>query len=138
MGQKGEAVSVAFNEETRKLLDGRNFATVATLNRDGGPQTSVVWVARDGDAVLFSTTAGRQNARNLTRDPRVSLTVYDIENPYHSVDIRGTAELIEDREKSFPRKLSQKYLGEDPPAESDDVLRLIVRVTPQRISGFSV
>lgn len=131
-------MSVAFNEETRKLLDGRNFATVATLNRDGGPQTSVVWIARDGDTVLFSTTAGRQKARNLTRDPRVSLTVYDTENPYHSVDIRGTVELIEDREKSLPRRLSRKYLGEDPPAESDDVLRLVVRVTPQRISGFSV
>ncbi|MCF3103102.1 PPOX class F420-dependent oxidoreductase [Streptomyces roseoverticillatus] len=130
-------MSVVFNEETRKLLDGRNFATVATLNRDGGPQTSVVWIARDGDTVLFSTTAGRQKARNLTRDPRVSLTVYDTENPYHSVDIRGTVELIEDREKSLPRKLSHKYLGEDPPAESDDVLRLVVRVTPQKISGFS-
>ncbi|MFF7725214.1 PPOX class F420-dependent oxidoreductase [Streptomyces sp. NPDC008001] len=131
-------MSVAFNEETRRLLDGRNFATVATLNRDGGPQTSVVWIARDGDAVLFSTTAGRQKARNLTRDPRVSLTVYDTGNPYHSVDIRGTAELIEDPEKSLPRELSQKYLGEEPPAEPDDVLRLIVRVTPQRVSGFSV
>ncbi|WP_443056719.1 pyridoxamine 5'-phosphate oxidase family protein [Streptomyces sp. NBC_00667] len=46
---------------------GRNFATVATLNRDGGPQTSVVWIARDGDTVLFSTTAGRQKARNRNR-----------------------------------------------------------------------
>ncbi|WP_424886908.1 PPOX class F420-dependent oxidoreductase [Streptomyces sp. XH2] len=129
-------MSVVFNEGTRKLLDGANFATVATLNQDGGPQTSVVWIARDGDAVLFSTTAGRQKARNLARDPRISLTVYDTENPYHSVDIRGTAELIEDPDKSLPRELSQKYLGEDPPAESDDVLRLIVRVTAQRVSGF--
>lgn len=107
-------MSATFNEGTRTLLDGRNFATVATLNRDGGPQTSVVWIARDGDTVLFSTTAGRQKARNLARDPRVSLTVFDTENPYQSVDIRGTAELIEDREKSLPRTLSQKYLGENP------------------------
>ncbi|MFI1104356.1 PPOX class F420-dependent oxidoreductase [Streptomyces melanogenes] len=129
---------VTFNEETRKLLDGRNFATVATLNRDGGPQTSVVWITRDGNAVLFSTTAGRQKARNLTRDPRISLTVFDTANPYQSIDIRGTAELIEDREKSLPRELSHKYLGEDPPAESEEVLRLIVRVTPQKVTGFSV
>jgi PPOX class probable F420-dependent enzyme len=127
-----------FDEETRKLLDGRNFATVATLNRDGGPQTSVVWIVRDGDAVLFSTTAGRKKARNLARDLRVSLTVFDAENPYHSVDIRGTVELIEDREKSLPRKLSQKYLGEDPPPEPKEVLRLIVRVTPQKVTGLSV
>lgn len=130
-------MAIGFDDATRKLLDGRNFATVATLNRDGGPQTSVVWVVRDGDAVLFSTTAGRRKARNLARDPRVSLTVFDLENPYHSVDIRGVVELLEDPEKSLPRKLSQKYLGEDPPPEPEDVLRLIVRVTPQQVTGFS-
>ncbi|MFJ4779140.1 hypothetical protein [Streptomyces sp. NPDC088762] len=54
------------------------------------------------------------------------------------MDIRGTVELIEDPEKSLPRELSQKYLGEDPPPEPDEVLRLVVRVTPQKISGFSV
>ncbi|PSJ28578.1 PPOX class F420-dependent oxidoreductase [Streptosporangium nondiastaticum] len=128
---------VEFSDETRKLLDGKNFATVATLNRDGGPQTSVVWIARDGDTVLFSTTAGRLKARNLARDPRVSLTVYDTDNPYHSVDISGTAELVEDPEKSLPRRLSQKYLGEDPPVESDEVVRLIVRIAPQKVTGFS-
>ncbi|MEU6729427.1 PPOX class F420-dependent oxidoreductase [Nonomuraea wenchangensis] len=129
-------MSVAFNEETRKLLEGRNFATVATLGPDGAPQTSVVWIERDGDTVLFSTTAGRQKAKNLARDPRISLTVYDTENPYRSVDIRGTAELIEDREKSLPRRLSQKYLGEDPPPEPEEMLRLIVRVAPRKITGF--
>ncbi|MEU3459508.1 PPOX class F420-dependent oxidoreductase [Streptomyces sp. NPDC006733] len=134
---KGEMVSVVFDEETRKLLDGKNFATVATLNRDGGPQTSVVWIARDGDTVLFSTTAGRQKGRNLARDPRISLTVFDTENPYHAVDIRGTVELIEDREKALPRELAHKYLDEEPPPESEDVLRLIVRVTPQKITSFS-
>ncbi|MFF1957706.1 PPOX class F420-dependent oxidoreductase [Streptomyces sp. NPDC058220] len=131
-------MSQVFNEETRKLLDGRNFATVATLNRDGGPQTSVVWIVREGDTVLFSTTAERQKARNLARDPRVSLTVFDTANPYRSVDIRGTVELLDDPEKSLPRELSQKYLGEDPPAEPEEVLRLIVRVTPQKVTGFSV
>ncbi|MFD5113469.1 PPOX class F420-dependent oxidoreductase [Streptomyces sp. NPDC058391] len=131
-------MSQVFNEETRKLLDGRNFATVATLNRDGGPQTSVVWIAREGDTVLFSTTAERQKARNLARDPRVSLTVFDTANPYRSVDIRGTVELLDDPEKSLPRELSRKYLGEDPPAEPEEVLRLIVRVTPQKVTGFSV
>ncbi|MGI5175217.1 PPOX class F420-dependent oxidoreductase [Dactylosporangium sp. CA-152071] len=92
---------MAFDEETSKLLDGTKFATVATLNQNGGPQTSVVWIARDGDAVLFSTTAGRQKARNLARDPRVSLTVFDTENPYQSVDIRVTVELIKDRRSRY-------------------------------------
>jgi hypothetical protein len=68
-------VPVKFNEETRRLLDGRNVATVATLNPDGGPQTTVVWIVRDGDFVLFSTTAGRQKVAagadvgDVRRDP---------------------------------------------------------------------
>jgi pyridoxine/pyridoxamine 5'-phosphate oxidase len=63
-------VAVVFDEATRRLLDDRNFATVATLNPDGGPQTSVVWILREGDTVVFSATAARQKARNLARDAR--------------------------------------------------------------------
>lgn len=129
---------MTFDDETRALLDGRNFATVATLNADGGPHTSVVWIMRDGDTVLFSVTAARRKAHNVARDPRISLTVFDTANPYRSVDIAGTAELVADPEKALPRRLSRKYLGEDPPAEPDTVHRLIVRVTPRKITGFAV
>jgi hypothetical protein len=59
-------------------------------------------------------------------------------NPYHSVEIRGTAELAEDTGKSLPKALSRKYLGEDPPPEPDEVVRLIVRVTPDKVNIFSV
>jgi PPOX class probable F420-dependent enzyme len=97
-------MSVPLNDAARQLLDGRNFATVATLGPDGQPQSSVVWVDRDGDTVLFSVTADKQKARNLARDPRVSVSVFDIDNPYHSVEIRGTAELVEDPDKSVPER----------------------------------
>ncbi len=130
-------MAIVLDQATRDLLDGRNFATVATLSPDGGPQTSVVWVARDGDTVLFSTTAGRRKALNLARDPRISLTIFDAENPYHSVEIRGTAELTEDPRKTLSTRLSHKYLGEDPPPESAEILRLIVRVLPQKINTFA-
>jgi len=56
-------VAVVFDEATRELLDGKNFATVATLNPDGGPQTSVVWILREGDTVVFSTTRARRKTR---------------------------------------------------------------------------
>jgi PPOX class probable F420-dependent enzyme len=131
-------VAAAFDEATRDLLDGRNFATVATVNPDGGPQTSVVWILREGDTVAFSTTAGRRKARNLARDSRISVSVFDTGNPYHSVEIRGTAELAEDTGRSLPKALSRKYLGEDPPPEPDEVVRLIVRVTPDKVNIFSV
>jgi len=134
--ERAEAVAVTFNEATRRLLDGRNFATVATLNPDGSPHSSVVWVTRSGDMVLFSTRASRQKARNLARDPRVSVSIFETENPYNSAEIRGTAELIEDEGKTLPKELSHKYLGEDPPPEPD-VIRLIVRVIPEKVTNFS-
>jgi PPOX class probable F420-dependent enzyme len=130
-------VAVTFNEATRRLLDGRNFATVATINPDGSPHSSVVWFLREGDTVLFSVTNRRQKARNLARDPRVSLSVFELENPYNSVEIRGTAELIEDPGKTLPKQLSHRYLGVDPPAESDEEIRFIVRVIPERVTNFS-
>jgi PPOX class probable F420-dependent enzyme len=129
-------VAVVFDEATRRLLDDKNFATVATLNPDGGPQTSVVWILREGDTVVFSATAARQKARNLARDPRISMTVFEAANPYHSVEIRGTAELTEDPGKSLPRAVSHKYLGQDPQPEPDEVTRLIIRVIPERINTF--
>lgn len=132
------SMAVALDETIRSILDGRNFATIATINADGSPQSSVMWVARHGDAVLFSTTSKRLKARNIARDPRVAISVFDIENPYRSAEIRGTAELIEDPQKSLPKELSQKYLGQDPPNEPADEVRLIVRVTPEKIRTFAV
>jgi PPOX class probable F420-dependent enzyme len=123
---------MGFDQSTRELLDGKNFATLATVNPDGGPQSSVLWLYREGDTVLFSVTAGRQKARNIARDPRVSVTVFDLADPYHSVEIRGRAELVADPEKQLSKTLSHKYLGEDPPAEPVDLQRLAVRVVRPR------
>jgi PPOX class probable F420-dependent enzyme len=127
---------VNLNEATRKLIDGRNFAVVATLGPDGAPHSSVVWVDRDGDSVVFSLTADKQKARNLARDGRVSVSVFDLENPYESAEIRGKVELVDDPGKALPERLSQKYLGTSPPAESDDQVRLIARVTPSKVNNF--
>ncbi|MFG2962635.1 MULTISPECIES: pyridoxamine 5'-phosphate oxidase family protein [unclassified Streptomyces] len=65
----------------------------------------MVWFRREGDTVLFSSTDGRQKVRNLRRDPRVSLTVFDLANPYHS------AEILPDDSRRLPYELAHKYLG---------------------------
>ncbi|MEU8865956.1 PPOX class F420-dependent oxidoreductase [Streptomyces umbrinus] len=130
-------MTISFDDSVRALLDGKNFASVATLGPGGAPQNSVVWFKREGDTVLFSSTDGRQKIRNLRRDPRVSISVYDLANPYTSVEIRGTAEILPDEGKRLPHELSHKYLGIDPPEEKDDEVRVIVRVVPERIVGFS-
>jgi PPOX class probable F420-dependent enzyme len=128
---------MALDDMTRQLVDGRNFATIATLNPDGSPQTSVIWVGLDGDAVVFSTTTSRLKTRNIRRDPRVSLTIHDATNPYRTVEIRGKAEVIDDPKRELGRRLSHKYVGEDPPPEPASVQRVIIRVTADKVIGFS-
>jgi PPOX class probable F420-dependent enzyme len=130
-------VTITLNDAARRLLDGRNFASVATVGPDGQPQTSVVWIDRDGDTPVFSVTADKQKTRNIARDPRVSLSLFDLENPYHSMEIRGTAELVEDPDKSLPERLSRKYLGGSSPPEPAEIVRYVVRITPTRINEFS-
>ncbi|MEU3507750.1 PPOX class F420-dependent oxidoreductase [Streptomyces longwoodensis] len=130
-------VPLSFDDSVRALLDGKNFASVATLGAHGAPHNSVVWFAREGDTVVFSSLENRQKVRNLRGDPRVSLTVFDLANPYTSVEIRGTAEILPDDDKRLPHELSHKYLGIDPPAEKDDEVRVIVRITPSKIIKFS-
>lgn len=124
------------DELARRLLDGTSFGTVATLNPDGAPQTSVVWLAREGDRVVFSTTSDRRKARNLARDPRVSVTVFDVADPYTTVEIRGRAELTEDPERELPKRMAAKYGMAAPPPEPPGVVRLIVTITPEKTVTF--
>jgi PPOX class probable F420-dependent enzyme len=131
-------MATTLDDITRRLLDGRNFATIATLNADGSPQTSVVWVAREGDSVLFSTTTSRRKARNIARDSRVSLSIFDSENPYTYAEIRGSAELTPDEDRRLQFSVSHKYADEDPPAEPADVVRVVVRITPEKVFSRSV
>ncbi|MFF7974674.1 TIGR03618 family F420-dependent PPOX class oxidoreductase [Streptomyces sp. NPDC007905] len=128
---------VVFDDAVRALLDGKNFAGVATLGPDGAPHNSVVWIKREGDTVLCSSTDGRQKVRNLRRDPRISLTVFDLADPYTSAEIRGVAEILPDEGKRLPYELSHKYLGIDPPAEQGDEVRVIIRVVPRKVVSFS-
>ncbi|MGP3965210.1 PPOX class F420-dependent oxidoreductase [Nonomuraea sp. 3N208] len=120
-------------EEARKLLDAPNYATVTSINPDGGPQSTVVWVRTDGDDVIFSTARGRRKPRNFERDPRASLLVIDPDDPYRYVEVRGRVTMTADPEGALIEELSQKYRGqswEDKPG----VERLIVRIRPDRVT----
>jgi PPOX class probable F420-dependent enzyme len=128
---------VILDDQLKELLDGRSFAVLATLNPDGTPQTSVIWAARDGDVLIFTTHDQRQKARNLRRDPRASATVFAADDPYRSVDIRGHVELVEDPDRSLSIALTRRFLGQDPPPDPPGSRRLIGRLTPERVTGFS-
>jgi PPOX class probable F420-dependent enzyme len=132
------SMGIALNDEVRRLLDGRHFAVLATINPDGGPQTSAMWVARDGDDVLFSTVAGRRKHRNLERDPRASVTVIDSQDPYNYVELRGrVTQIEEDVGRAFDTGLSWKYDGRDPDPDRPGAVRLILRVSVEKATGYA-
>jgi PPOX class probable F420-dependent enzyme len=128
---------VVLDGRVKGLLDGRPFAVLATLNPDGTPQTSVIWVARDGDVLVFTTHDQRRKARNLIRDPRASVTVFAADDPYRTADIRGTVELVDDPDRRLSVELTRRYLDQDPPPDPPGSRRLIGRLTPEHVTGFS-
>ena len=130
-------MAITLNDEIRRLLDGRHFAVLATLNPDGGPQTSAMWVGRDGDQVLFSTVAGRRKHRNLERDPRLSVTILDEKDPYNYVELRGRATIEEDVGRAFDTSLSHDYDGRDPDPDPPGAVRLIIRMTVEKATGYA-
>lgn len=130
---------ISLSDAVRKLLDEPNPAVLATINPDGSPQTSVVWVGRDGGDLVISTAAGRRKERNMRRDPRVSLSVYDQADPEQYAEIRGLAEVTEDAGRKLAVRLAEEYEGPgagqaflDLPRE---VVRVAVRITPLRVAG---
>ncbi|MCX4628747.1 MULTISPECIES: PPOX class F420-dependent oxidoreductase [unclassified Streptomyces] len=132
-------MTIELNETVRGLLDSPHPAVLSTLNPDGSPQSSVVWVARDGADVLVSTEQGRRKERNIARDGRVGLTVFDTANPFLYVEIRGTATLAEDAGREVAIRISEQYLGpgagkEYAEAPSENV-RVVVRITPTKVLG---
>lgn len=122
-------------EQALRLLDGAEFATMATVGVDGQPQLSVVWVAREGNDVLISTVQGRQKHRNLVANPRITLLIYPRANPYEYVEIRGIASMTELGGRELIDVLNLKYTGGERYTMDDDTenVRVVVRVTPSRV-----
>jgi PPOX class probable F420-dependent enzyme len=128
---------IMLNDEIRRLLDGRHFAVLATINPDGSPQTSAMWVGRDGDDVLFSTVAGRRKHRNVERDPRASVTVLDSDDPYNYVELRGAMTIEEDIDRAFDTSLSWRYDGSDPDPHPPGAVRLVLRMSVDNATGYA-
>jgi PPOX class probable F420-dependent enzyme len=123
------------NDEQARLLLEPNFATVGTLNPDGSPQLSIVWIDWDGESVLFNTAAGRAKPRNLERDSRVSVLVADRADGYRWVAVAGDAELTTEGADDHIDELARKYTGEGWQAKPGEQ-RLLVRVRPERVSAY--
>jgi PPOX class probable F420-dependent enzyme len=134
-------MAARLSDAVRQLFDDPNPAVLATVNADGSPQTSVVWVGRDGDELVVSSQAGRRKEKNIRRDPRVSISVYDRDDPQKYVEVRGVATITEDVGRELAVRLDEQYEG---PGAGDEYLRLppevvrvVIRITPLRVTGYA-
>jgi len=125
--------AVTLTDDAKALLDSPEFATVATVDPDGQPQLSVIWLGRDGDDVLFSTIKGRRKTLNLQRDPRATVLMFPKDDPYKYLEIRGTVTLTDDPSAAYIDEMSRKYLGKDYPWHKPEEERIVVRVSPTKV-----
>ena len=118
-----------------KIIEKNSFAFLATLMEDGSPHVSPVWIDIVDNIILINTAKGRIKQRNVSRDPRVSISLIDDENPYSMVTIRG--KVIEQTSIGADEhidKLAKKYLNTDKyPGHSATMERVILRIKPEKI-----
>jgi PPOX class probable F420-dependent enzyme len=113
--------------EVRRLLDRPNYAHLATLMPDGAPHSVPVWIAIEGDHLAILTGPGSRKARNIERDPRVAISLIDVDQPHMSVVIRGqVVELVDgDRAWEIIDGISHKYIGQPYPLRTGRIVFLI-------------
>jgi PPOX class probable F420-dependent enzyme len=124
------------SEKARALIARPVLASLATLNPDGSPQITPLWVDLDGDDVVFNTAQGRKKARNLERDARVAVTVIDPDDPYNVVALRGTVtDVTTDGADEHIDALARQYLGVDTyPMRQEGEVRIRVLVRTDHIA----
>ncbi len=127
--------SQAIPEEAVKLFSGKNFAFLATLMKDGSPQLSPVWIDVDGDTILVNTAEGRVKHKNVSRDPRVAISVFDSANPYLMVTVRGRVVAQESAgADNHIDLMAKKYLSMDRyPGRAPGEKRILLRIKPEKV-----
>jgi PPOX class probable F420-dependent enzyme len=126
-------MTAALPELARRLADANTFAVLTTINPDGAPQSSVIWIKRVGDDLVFSTIRGRRKTLNLERDPRVSICMFDPEDGYLYVEIRGTVALTEAGGRELIDELSWRYDGNGFRVEPPEVVRVVCTVSATKV-----
>ncbi len=131
-------MSATPSEGVKKLFREPNYGHLATLMPDGSPQVSPVWVDIDGDRILVNSAEGRVKPRNVRRDARVAISIYNQDNPYSSAFIRGrVVEITHEGADEHIDKLAKKYLGQDTyPYRQPGDQRVILVIEPEHVGSI--
>ncbi|HVP52913.1 MAG TPA: PPOX class F420-dependent oxidoreductase [Terriglobales bacterium] len=125
-------------EKYRDLFNKRAFASLATRMPNDDVQVTPVWVDVDDSNVIFNSARGRVKDKNVRRDPRVTLTLMDPDNPYRYLEVRGrVVDITEKGADQHIDKLAKKYLGVDKyPYRQPGEVRVLYRVKPEHVHAY--
>ena len=121
--------AIAIPPDVRALLEAPNYVHLATLRADGSPRSHVVWVGLDGDHILVCTSDRTWKARDMRRDPRVSLSVVDLTNPYEMAALQGrVVEIRPDEGCRYMDPIAVKYTSAPFPSRGPDRVCFVIAV----------
>jgi PPOX class probable F420-dependent enzyme len=127
-------MAATLSKTARALVERPVIANVATVDQEGRPQVTPVWIDVDGDDLVFNTAKGRVKTANLESNPHVAISVVDPENSYNVVVVRGTVEGTEEGADAHIDSLAKKYLGVDTyPMRQPGEVRVIYRVHADKV-----
>jgi PPOX class probable F420-dependent enzyme len=127
---------MALDEDTVRLAKGKNLATVVTLMPDGQPQALLTWVDTDGEYVLVNTEPQRQRAKNVAKDPRITVLIHSAENPWDWSEVRGhvAGTITGEEARRHIDKLSRRYVGTDYRNPIGPHGRVILKVAADKVN----
>lgn len=127
---------MGLDDDVLRLAKGKNLATVATLMPDGQPQALLTWVDTDGEHVLVNTEPVRQRAKNLARDPRITVLIHSADNAWDWAEVRGTVvETVGGQPaRDHIDELSRKYVGTDYQQPIGPQGRIILKIRPTKVN----
>lgn len=127
---------MSLDDDVVRLAKGPNLATVVTLMPDGQPQALLTWIDTDGDHLLVNTEPQRQRARNVARDPRITVLIHSAESPWDWAEVRGRVVGTIDGDEALAHihELSNRYVGTDYRNPIGPQGRVILRIAADKVN----
>ncbi len=123
-------------DQYKDLFQKKAFCNLATLMPDGRPQVSPVWCDLDGSTIRINSAKGRVKDKNMRRNKKVALSIFDPDNPYRHLAVQGeVVEITEQGADAHIDALAKKYLGKDKyPFRQPGEVRVIYKIRPDHVS----
>jgi PPOX class probable F420-dependent enzyme len=133
-----DGMAAQIPDKYQDLFNKKAFANLATVNSDGSPQVTPVWVDYDGTHVLINSARGRRKDKNMESNPSVALSIMDPDNPYRYLEIRGKVDQItEEGAAEHIDRMAKKYMGVDKyPYSRPGEVRVLYKITPERTNSM--